>query len=80
MFTASLTADLAQMGIGTSDFDGAMQVLGDWIGSDMAQIVPVAIDWERFKGIYEMRGKRLLLSNLGKRGMASASIDDRLSA
>lgn len=65
MFDAGLIDDLAQMGIGVTAFDGATDVLADWVGSAESQVIPVAIDWKRFKSIYELRGARPLLSGLG---------------
>nr|AQW44888.1 polyketide synthase [Corallococcus coralloides] len=55
----------ARMGMGSISVEQGLQVLEALMASDVTQRSVTVVDWERFKTVYEARGRRPLLEGLG---------------
>ncbi len=64
MAKAADQAKLAELGIAALDPDPALNLLGALIGTGRPDAVVAAVDWERFRAVYEARGPRPLLAEL----------------
>ncbi|AGC45620.1 polyketide synthase [Myxococcus stipitatus DSM 14675] len=63
----------ARMGMGSISVEQGLQVLEALMASDVTQRSVAVVDWERFKTVYEARGRRPLLEGLGTPTVAPRS-------
>ncbi|QSQ15455.1 type I polyketide synthase [Myxococcus landrumensis] len=64
----------ARMGMGSISVEQGLHVLEALMASDVTQRSVAVVDWERFKTVYEARGRRPLLEGLGAPAAAPRSI------
>ena len=67
MVTAEAQNLLTKMGIQLLPPEKVMKALEYLIGTDSCQMTVAHVDWNAFKDVYEIRGKRVLLEYLGKK-------------
>jgi acyl transferase domain-containing protein/acyl carrier protein len=79
MFPDGEAAELARMGIAATDLGAAAGVLEEWLGPDGGPVAVVDIDWPRFLGVYQSRGRFPLFESFaaGPGGVARAMPRDR---
>lgn len=70
MATAEARGWLSQMGITAWKSDQALKEMESCLLNDAVQRTVVRVDWDRFKGVYEARGRRPLLERLATSGDA----------
>ena len=64
MLPPEILTELARMGVATFELHQAMAALGTFLGAEASQIAVVDIDWQRFKGVYEARGRRAFFAEI----------------
>jgi acyl transferase domain-containing protein/acyl carrier protein len=64
MLPAELVADLARIGVLTSEMNQAIKTFGYLLGTDTVQTTVAKIDWRPFKEIYSVRKRRLLFERI----------------
>ncbi|NEQ83973.1 MAG: SDR family NAD(P)-dependent oxidoreductase [Moorea sp. SIO2I5] len=56
---------LKRMGLDPWQPEEAMSILPDLLGSNSPQLIAAKVNWDVFKPIYEVKGQRALLANMG---------------
>jgi acyl carrier protein len=64
MLPGELVADLARIGVLTSEMNQAIKTFGYLLGTDTIQTTVAKIDWRPFKEIYSVRKRRLLFERI----------------
>ncbi len=70
--------ELGRMGVQSTEMDNSIDALASLLGSNAVQAAVAQIDWPRFKGVYEAKGRRLLFEKVeARKETAEVSRPDR---
>jgi len=59
--------EVSQSGLSQMPTESALNIMGDLLGANLAQIVVAAVDWDGLKAVYEARRVRPLLEQVANR-------------